>query len=79
MSADLYENPLPGAGRNGNILVLIDCVSVIDVWEIKITVPVLMGRDDNNLIRRSASVDSGDLRINFVKTLEGQPDCERLL
>ena len=35
-----------------------------------------MGRDDNHLIRRGSSVDTGDLKVNFVKPTDNQPDIE---
>jgi hypothetical protein len=66
------QRRLPGAGRNGHILVLIGRVSVNDIWETHKVVPVLMGRSGNNLIWGSGSVDAGDPRVNLVETIGGQ-------
>ena len=43
------------------MLVLDSRVSVIDAWEIQTALPILMGRNDDNLIRGSRSIDPGDL------------------
>jgi len=57
------ERRLPGAGRNGHMLVLVGRVSIINVWGIRHGVPVLMSRNDNDLIWSSRSVDGSNLRV----------------
>ena len=70
------ERRLPGAGRNGHILVLVGHVSIINVWGIRWGVPVLMSRNDDDLVWRSGTVDGGDLRVDSVKAVCSLPDCQ---
>jgi len=49
------------------MLVLFGRVSVTDAWEIHKVLPVLMGRNDDNLFRGTRSVDAGDLGVILAK------------